>query len=89
MPRPGQLTRGRANRKKTTPGGRHVVHREKFYSPKGRCPITGTKLNLPKEAKHNLNRKSSKSSKRPNRPYGGVLSPKALRRLIKRQVREQ
>ncbi|TFF96384.1 50S ribosomal protein L34e [Candidatus Thorarchaeota archaeon] len=88
MPRPGHLTRGRANRAIRTPGGRNVVHRRKIYKTGGVCAITGRKIQLPKESKPKLSRKSSRSSKRPNRPYGGVLSSRALRRGIISQTRE-
>jgi large subunit ribosomal protein L34e len=88
MPRPGQLTRGRANRLVKTPGRRLVVHRQKFYKTGGVCPMTGSQLQLPKKSLHRLSRKSSKSAKRPNRPYGGVLSSAAVRRAIMTKTRE-
>jgi large subunit ribosomal protein L34e len=88
MPRPGQLTRGRANRVVRTPGGRRVVHRQKMYKSGGKCPVTGSKLHLPKGSMYGRSRQSSKSSKRPNRPYGGALSSKALRRGIITKTRE-
>ena len=88
MPRPGQLTRGRANRIVRTPGGRRVVHRQKMYKSGGKCPVTGAQLQLPKESMYGRSRKSSKSSKRPNRPYGGALSSTAVRRGIISKTRE-
>ncbi|MHA1863930.1 MAG: 50S ribosomal protein L34e [Candidatus Thorarchaeota archaeon] len=88
MPRPGQLTRGRANRIVRTPGGRRVVHRQKMYKSGGKCPVTGSQLQLPKESMYGNSRKSSKSSKRPNRPYGGAISSQALRRGIINKTRE-
>ncbi|MFW9961914.1 MAG: 50S ribosomal protein L34e [Candidatus Thorarchaeota archaeon] len=88
MARPGQLTRGRANRMIRTPGGRRVVHRQKFYKSGGICPMTGSQLQLPKNSLYRLSRKASRSSKRPNRPYGGVLSPTAVRRAIITKTRE-
>ncbi|TXT53716.1 MAG: hypothetical protein BAJATHORv1_120011 [Candidatus Thorarchaeota archaeon] len=88
MPRPSELTNSRAKRTIITPGGRHKVHRRKFYSPKGTCSMTGKKLQLPREAKHGLRKKASLSSKRPNRPYGGKLSSEAVRRGILRATRE-
>jgi large subunit ribosomal protein L34e len=88
MPRPGQLTRGRANRVVKTPGGRLVVHRRKNYRATGKCALTGAKMQTPRGAKHGLSGRTSKSTKRPNRPYGGVVTPKALRRAIIRRSRE-
>ncbi|MGY5861072.1 MAG: 50S ribosomal protein L34e [Candidatus Thorarchaeota archaeon] len=89
MPRPSELTRGRANRAVKTPGGRLVIHRQKFYRAQGTCAITGKNMQLPREAKHGLNRKASRSAKRPNRPYGGKVSSKAVRRGIIKQTREE
>ncbi|TFH01956.1 MAG: 50S ribosomal protein L34e [Candidatus Thorarchaeota archaeon] len=88
MPRPGSLTRGRANRIVRTPGGNKVVHRNKMHKSGGTCPVTGAQLQLPKESMYRRSRQSSKSSKRPNRPYGGALSSIALRRGIITKARE-
>ncbi|MHA1906092.1 MAG: 50S ribosomal protein L34e [Candidatus Thorarchaeota archaeon] len=88
MPRPGMLTRSRANRKVKTPGGRLVVHRRKNYRAGGVCAISGDKLALSKRTKPGLRRKASRSQKRPNRPYGGTVSSRTLRRGITRQVRD-
>ncbi|RDE16429.1 MAG: 50S ribosomal protein L34e [Candidatus Thorarchaeota archaeon] len=88
MARPGQLTRGKANRLVKTPGGKSVVHRQKFYKAGGVCHLTGSQLQLPKASLYGLSRRSSRSSKRPNRPYGGVLSSAATRREIITKARE-
>jgi ribosomal protein L34E len=88
MARPGLLTRGRANRVIKTPGARKVTHRQKFYKAGGVCSMTGSQLQLPKNSLYRLNRKTSLSSKRPNRPYGGVFSPAAVRRAIITKTRE-
>ncbi len=88
MARPGELTRGRANRFVRTPGNRVVKHRKKFYKTTGTCYITGTKMQLPRGAVYGISRKASKSSKRPNRPYGGILSPEAMKRGIINKIRE-
>ncbi|MFX0044828.1 MAG: 50S ribosomal protein L34e [Candidatus Hermodarchaeota archaeon] len=88
MPRPGHLTKGRANRSKRTPGGRLVVHRGRFYSARGTCALTDKRMQLPRGAKQGRARRSSHSSKRPNRPYGGYASARATRRGIIRKARE-
>lgn len=50
-----------------------------------RCQITGSKLNgVPRSPKSKL----SKSQRRPSRPFGGVLSPVAMKRTIISRVRE-
>ncbi|MFW9788976.1 MAG: 50S ribosomal protein L34e [Candidatus Thorarchaeota archaeon] len=88
MPRPGLLTRSRANRMVRTPGGRTVIHRQKFYKTGGTCAVTGAKLQLSRKAKHGSRKGVSRSSKRPNRPYGGVVSSRALRRGIIKASRD-
>ncbi len=87
--RPGALTRSRANRAVKTPGGRLVIHRHKNYKSGGTCSATGRKMQLPRESKQYLNARSSHSAKRPNRPYGGVVTPMAARRGIISKIREQ
>ncbi|MHA2201557.1 MAG: 50S ribosomal protein L34e [Candidatus Thorarchaeota archaeon] len=82
------LTRSRANRTVRTPGGKRVIHRQKFYRAEGTCAVTGKKMQLPRHAKHNRRRNASKSAKRPNRPYGGVISSKALRRGLIKAARD-
>ncbi|MGD9395968.1 MAG: 50S ribosomal protein L34e [Candidatus Thorarchaeota archaeon] len=88
MPRPGMLTRSRASRMVRTPGNKRVIHRQKFYKAGGTCAVTGSKLQLPRKAKHGVRRSASRSAKRPNRPYGGVVSSKALRRGIIKASRD-
>ncbi len=88
MPRPGQLTRSRANRTVKTPGGRTTVHRRKIYTTQGTCAISGAKLQLPRSANQELRMTSSHSARRPNRPYGGYASSKATRRSIIRATRK-
>ena len=54
--------------------------------PKKRtCSITGSKLSGIKRGIPSKMKSLNKSQKRPERPYGGVLSPRASRReIIKR-----
>ncbi|NHI83030.1 MAG: hypothetical protein EAX81_01820 [Candidatus Thorarchaeota archaeon] len=86
MPRPGLLTRGRVNRKVKTPGARLVTHRRKLYRSQGTCVLSGKMMHLPKATKKP---KGSRSSKRPNRPYGGYATAMSVRRGIIRNAREQ
>jgi large subunit ribosomal protein L34e len=88
MARPGELTRGRANRLVKTPGQRLVTHRQKFHKIRGTCYMSGSKLQLPRKSVYGIGGKTSRSSKRPNRPYGGVLSSKAMRRGLVTKIRE-
>ncbi|NWF95296.1 MAG: 50S ribosomal protein L34e [Candidatus Thorarchaeota archaeon] len=88
MPRPGALTRSRANRKVKTPGGRVVVHRRKIYSTRGKCALSSRPLQMPRESRQDRLIRASHSSKRPNRPYGGMICASALKREIIKRVRE-
>ena len=88
MPRPGELTKGRKKRVFRTPGGRIATRYQSFYRAGGTCALSGKRMQLPRKAKLGENYKSSRSAKRPNRPYGGVLCSHALRRGIIRQARE-
>lgn len=88
MPRPGLLTKGRKKRSFRTPGGRDAVRHQTFYRAGGSCALSGKRMQLPRKAKHGENYRSSRSAKRPNRPYGGVLCSRALRRGITRQARD-
>ncbi|MGD2072283.1 MAG: hypothetical protein PVG65_02200 [Candidatus Thorarchaeota archaeon] len=88
MPKPSRLTKGRKKREFRTPGGRRKVHYQKFYRAGGTCALSGKRMQLPRKSKHGENYKASRSAKRPNRPYGGVLCSQALRRGIIRQARE-
>ncbi len=49
--------------------------------------MSGARLQLPRESKQGQNRRSSHSSKSPNRPYGGVVTARATRRSIIRATR--
>lgn len=82
--------RSRAKRRVfvTTPGGRTVIQ-YKVRKPKmGTCPVTKQTLKgVPRENTATM-RTLAKSKKRPQRPYGGVLSSKAMRRVVINEARE-
>ena len=69
--------------KKRTPGGKLVIHYVKRKHKPVRCAVT--KQILPGVARGD--QKVAKSQRRPERPFGGILSSKALRRRIIRKVR--
>jgi ribosomal protein L34E len=67
----------------TISGTKVVYKREK--DGVARCQMTGQKLNgVPRDPKSKL----TKSGRRPTRPFGGVLSPVAMRAVLKSRVRE-
>jgi large subunit ribosomal protein L34e len=84
MPAPRYRSRSlRRVFKKITKGVKLVYKKRK--PKKKECSVTGSKLSGVKREIHSKIRSLNKSQKRPERPYGGVLSPTASRReIIKR-----
>lgn len=72
---------------KVTPGNRTVTVYRSKKSSVARCQLTGQKLNgVPRVSKAKL-KHMSKSARRPTRPFGGVLSPAAMKRVLIERVR--
>ena len=70
-----------------TPGGKTKVHFRERKPKAAKCAIFGTKLSgVPRERPAKLG-KYAKSARRPDRPFGGVLSSRAMRVVIKEQAR--
>ncbi|MAG60625.1 50S ribosomal protein L34e [archaeon] len=70
-----------------TPGGKTVKHYRKRKPSPAICAIYGTPLaGVPKDKTSKI-RNLPKSQRRPERPYGGVLSSRAMRAVIKEQSR--
>lgn len=72
-----------------TPGGRLVVQRSKPRPGQASCGRCGAKLHgiprmTPIEARH-----ATKSSKRPERPYGGVLCSRCTRAELLGEARAE
>ncbi len=65
-----------------TPGGGVVVHYKNRNPKQGTCPVTGEVLKGMPRALPAKMRNLAKSKKRPQRPYGGVLSSRAMRRVM-------
>ncbi|MBN2330640.1 MAG: 50S ribosomal protein L34e [Candidatus Aenigmarchaeota archaeon] len=83
MPRPAQRSRSFRKKPVNTPGGRQTIH----YLKKGPCiarcavckrPLHGVPSGLPSEM-----RKLKKTSKRPDRPYGGNMCSACSRETVK------
>jgi len=65
-----------------TPRGTKI-HYKPRNNKAGRCPVTGEALKgIPRTVS-----KCSKTQKRPQRPFGGVLSSKAMRQFAKDEAR--
>ena len=70
-----------------TPGGNVKIHFRERKPSKAICAIYGTPLaGVPRERPAKM-RNMPKSAKRPERPYGGVLSSKAMREIMKDKAR--
>ena len=70
------------------PSGKSVVKYKAEKPAIAKCQLTGQKLNgVPRASKKELQH-MSKSQKRPSRPFGGALSPAAMKRVLISRVRE-
>lgn len=84
--RPALRSRSLRRVRRKTPGGRTVTRFERRKPAPARCarcgrPLAGVPRNLPYVA-----RGMSKTSKRPERPYGGVLCPTCLAELLREAI---
>ncbi len=70
-----------------TPGNRTVMHYRKRKPSKAVCPIYGTVLPGVANERPTKMQNIPKSMKRPERPYGGVLSSKAMREKMREKAR--
>ena len=72
---------------KTLPGSKTVLTFKKKKVGQAKCQLTGQKLaGVPRD--RNMKHKT-KSAKRPTRPFGGVLSPAAMKRVLIQRTRTQ
>ncbi|MEM0025904.1 MAG: 50S ribosomal protein L34e [Zestosphaera sp.] len=84
----GASVRSRSLRRvwRRTPGGRTVVHYRRSKSHVAVCGICGSRLGgIPEST--NVLKKTTKSSKRPERLFGGVLCPSCLSLALRLSVR--
>ncbi|GAB6147600.1 50S ribosomal protein L34e [Stetteria hydrogenophila] len=87
MVRPALRSRSLRRVYRRTPGGVTVVHFEKRKPGPARCARCGRPLNGVPRLRPSALRKLSKTAKRPERPYGGVLCAACLAELIRESVR--
>ncbi len=86
MVRPALRSRSRRRIHVTTPGGEGVVHYEKRKPGPARCARCGRPLNAVPRLRPNRMKRLSKTSKRPERPYGGVLCASCLAELLRESI---
>lgn len=86
----GGKYKSRSNRRvyTRTPGGRTVIHYTRRKPKKPTCSMTGEVLKgVPRERPVKM-MNMAKTKKRPQRPFGGVLSSKAARIVLKKKARQ-
>ena len=70
-----------------TPGASNVRHYKKRKPGKAKCAGCGSDLKaVPRERPYKMQR-MCKTKKRPERPYGGVLCSKCMRKTIREKSR--
>jgi large subunit ribosomal protein L34e len=74
---------------KKLPGGKTVIKIVQRTPSKPRCATSGQILHGVARGSNTARKKMSKSSKRPQRPYGGVYSSKVSRLILKQRIREE
>jgi len=82
MPRPRYRSRSLRRVNVRTPGGRNIIRYEKRHKGFYKCAICGKPLaGVPRDPK-----KYAKSSRRPERPYGGYICAECLTRELTLEV---
>lgn len=85
MPRPAHRSKSKRRVFVRIPSGKVVVRYERRHKGFYKCAICGKPLaGVPREPK-----KFAKSSRRPERPYGGYLCAECLRRELTLEVVNQ
>ena len=72
-----------------TPGNETKIHYRERKPKKLTCARCDTPLSGTPREIHSKLRTMPKSSKRPERPYGGVLCSKCTRDVLKQKMREE
>lgn len=87
MPAPRFRSRSYKRIKRTTPGGKSVVHYRRKKVKKACCCNCGSPLPGVASYRRGKMDKLSKTKKRPERPFGGNLCSKCTREKIKERIR--
>jgi large subunit ribosomal protein L34e len=82
--------KSRSNRRvfTKTPGGRTVLHYTRRKPKAATCAVTGETLKGVPRARPVKMMNMAKTKKRPQRPFGGVLSSRAARVVLKKKARQ-
>ncbi|HDI12673.1 MAG TPA: 50S ribosomal protein L34e [Hadesarchaea archaeon] len=87
MPERRYRTKGYKRRAVRTTGGRTVWHYKGARSGPAKCASCGRVLSGVPRLRGNAMRSLPRSSRMPNRPFGGYLCPACARRSIKAMAR--
>ncbi len=71
-----------------TPGGNVVIHHSRRKSAKPQCSMCGEYLKGVARGIISTVKKLSKTQKRPERPYGGTLCSKCMRKVMIEKARK-
>ncbi|MEB3861267.1 MAG: 50S ribosomal protein L34e [Desulfurococcales archaeon] len=86
MVRPALRSRSLRRVQRRTPGGRTVTRYERRRPGPARCARCGRPLAGVPRARPSVLRGMSRTSKRPERPYGGVLCPSCLAEALRESI---
>ena len=87
MPAPRYRSRSYRRIYRRTPGGRIVIHYKRRKPNKAKCAVCGAELHgVPRGTPVEI-RKLPKTGRRPERPYGGYLCQRCLKRLMIQKAR--
>lgn len=88
MPAPRQRSRSLRKIYRKVPGGRVSLHYKKKKPKSARCSSCGAVLKgVPRELPYKM-RTMTKTKKRPERPFGGVLCSRCMRIKILEKARQ-
>lgn len=82
MPEPNKRSRSKKRQNRRTPGGKLVTHYKRKKKSAKRCARCGKPLKGTLKEERN----ASKSTKRPERPYGGYLCQECLKQALQLEV---
>ncbi len=89
MPAPNKRSRSWRKVYRKVPGGKTVIHYKRKKPSKAKCGRCKAILKgVPRERPHKM-MTMSKTEKRPERPYGGVLCSKCMRLVFVEKARKK
>jgi len=81
MPKPGHRSKSLRRVFSRAPGGRRLKHYKKRKPSKAKCKCGALLSGVPRERPYKM-MNMAKTKKRPERPYGGVLCTRCMRKTM-------